>query len=161
MIHLTGVEPNPQTESFFWQAVAALFGTVGFAILYGVDKEQYITAGIIGIAGWMVYLLGVRYVSLSAPVSAAFAAFAVSILSRYAAVPMRCPALVFIICGIFTLVPGAGIFWFSYYLTASEFAMSMASGFMALKVAIAIVLGIILAMELPHRLFSRHRKLAH
>ena len=42
-----------------------------------------------------------------------FAAFAVSILSRYAAVPMRCPALVFIICGIFTLVPGAGIFWFS------------------------------------------------
>ncbi len=99
--------------------------------------------------------------SLSAPVSAALAAFVVSLLSRFAAVPSRCPAQIFIICGIFTLVPGAGIFWFSYYLTASEFAMSMASGFMALKVAIAIVLGIILAMELPQRLFSRHRKLAH
>ena len=161
VIHLTGVEPNPETESFFWQALAALFGTVGFAVLYGVDKQQYITAGIVGVAGWVVYLIGVRYMGLTAPVAAALAALVVSLLSRFAAVPSRCPAQVFIICGIFTLVPGAGIFWFSYYLTASEFAMSMASGFMALKVAIAIVLGIILAMELPQRLFSRHRKLAH
>jgi uncharacterized membrane protein YjjB (DUF3815 family) len=67
---------------------------------------------------------------------------------------------VFIICGIFTLVPGAGIFWFSYYLTSGAFAMSLQSGLMAVKVAIAIVLGIILAMELPQRLFS-HRKGAH
>jgi hypothetical protein len=34
----------------------------------------------------------------------------------------------------------------------------MQSGWLACKVAIAIVLGIILAMELPQRLFSRGHK---
>ena len=80
------------------------------------------------------------------------------LLSRLAAVPFRCPAQVFLLCGIFPLVPGAGIFWFTYYLTDSQFDLSMQSGWMASKVAIAIVLGIILAMELPQRLFSHNHR---
>ena len=59
------------------------------------------------------------------------------------------------------LVPGAGVFWFSYYITTSQFELGLGSGFMALKVAVAIVLGIVFAMELPQRLFSRHRKATH
>ena len=58
------------------------------------------------------------------------------------------------------ILPGAGIFWFAYYLTASQYVLSLQSGFMAVKVAVSIVMGIILAMELPQRLFSR-RKGAH
>ena len=161
VIHLTGVTPNPQTAGFFAQAVAAFLGTLGFAILYGVDREQYLTSGIIGIAGWMVYLVTLRFASFSAPIASLAAAFGISVLSRFAAVPNRCPAQIFIICGLFTLVPGAGVFWGSYYVTTSQFALGIQSGFMALKVAICIVLGIVLAMELPQRLFSRHRKATH
>ena len=84
----------------------------------------------------------------------------VSLLARHAAVPSRCPAQLFILCGIFPLVPGAGIFWFTYYLTAGPFPMASESGWTAVKIAIAIVLGIILAMELPQRLFSK-KKEAH
>ncbi len=160
MIRLTGYTWSPETYGFGWQALAALAGTVGFAALYGVDRGLYLWTGIIGIIGWMVYLLTFRYLSFSAPFASLTAALVVCLLSRFAAVPARCPAQIFIICGIFTLVPGAGIFWFSYYLTCNEFALSLQNGFMAVKVAIAIVLGIILAMELPQRLFSR-RKGAH
>ena len=99
--------------------------------------------------------------ALPSPVSTLFAAVMVCLLSRFAAVPTRCPAQIFIICGIFPLVPGAGLFWFSYYLTAGELDLSSHYGFMAVKVAIAIVLGIILAMELPQRWFSGRRKIAH
>ena len=56
--------------------------------------------------------------------------------------------------GIFSLVPGAGIFWFTSHLVSGEFALASASGFVAIKAAVGIVLGIILAMELPQRLFS-------
>ena len=157
VIQLTGVTVNPQTYGFGWQALAAFIGTWGFTVLYGVDKEQYLLSGLIGVAGWMVYLACFRFVHLSAPVASMVAALVVSMLSRFSAVPSRCPAQIFIICGIFTLVPGAGIFWFSYYLTASQFALSLQTGFMAVKVAISIVLGIILAMELPQRLFSRRK----
>jgi len=161
MIMLTGYTASPQTFGLAWQALAAFLGTVGFAVLYGVDREQYLPTGIIGIIGWLVYLIVLRYAGGTAPVSSLVATTVVCLLSRFAAVPTRCPAQIFIICGIFTLVPGAGIFWFSYYLTGEQFALSLQNGFMALKVAISIVLGIVLAMELPQRLFSRHRKLAH
>jgi len=115
----------------------------------------------VGVLGWMVYLVAMRFGQFSAPVSTLFAAVMVCLLSRFAAVPTRCPAQIFIICGIFPLVPGAGLFWFSYYLTAGELDLSSHYGFLAVKVAIAIVLGIILAMELPQRWFSGRRKAAH
>ncbi|MBR1510467.1 MAG: threonine/serine exporter family protein [Bacteroidales bacterium] len=161
VIQLSGVTASPQTYGFVWQALAAFIGTWGFTVLYGVNREQYLLAGLIGTAGWLVYLSAFRFGHLSAPISSMAAALVVSLLSRFAAVPSRCPAQIFIICGIFTLVPGAGIFWFSYYLTASRFILSLQTGFMAIKVAIAIVLGIILAMELPQRMFSRYKGRTH
>ena len=161
IIKLTGVTANPQTAGFFWQGVAALLGTLGFTAIYGVDREHYLSSGVIGVAGWMVYLLLVRYAGMTAPVASLFSAFVICVLSRFAAVLNRCPAQVFTVCGIFTLVPGAGVFWFSYYVTTSQFELGLGSGFMALKVAVAIVLGIVFAMELPQRLFSRHRKATH
>ena len=161
LIDLPGVTLSPETSGFFWQALGAFGGTWGFAVLYTVDKEQYLVSGFVGVMGWMVYLLALRFGQFSAPISTLFAAVMVCLLSRFAAVPTRCPAQVFIICGIFPLVPGAGLFWFSYYLTAGELALSSHYGFVAVKVAISIVLGIILAMELPQRWFSGRRKAAH
>ena len=161
MLRLTGYEPNPETESYLAQAIASFIGTVGFAVLYGIDRQQYLTAGAIGVIGWLTYLVAFRILGVGAPVSAMFAALMVCLLSRFSAVPTRCPAQIFIICGIFTLVPGAGIFWFSYYLTSGELLLAVGSGFMAIKVAVSIVLGIILAMEIPQRLFSHHTHKAH
>jgi len=161
MLKLTGYEPNPETESYLAQSIAAMIGTVGFAVLYGVDRKQYLIAGVIGVIGWLTFLVASRIGGMSSPEAALFAALMVCLLSRFSAVPTRCPAQIFIICGIFTLVPGAGIFWFSYYLTSGDVLMAVTSGFMAVKVAVAIVLGIIIAMEIPQRLFSHHIRRAH
>ena len=75
-------------------------------------------------------------------------------LARFAAIGHKCPAQVFLLCGIFPLVPGAGIFWCTYYLVSGRLAAALTSGFGAARAAVAIVLGIILAMELPQRIFS-------
>ena len=160
VIQLSGITVNPGTAGIPVQALAAFIGTAAFAILFGTDRSQYWSTGLIGACGWALYLVLVRYASLSPAVSTLIAALLVCLLSRFAAVPSRCPAQVFLLCGIFPLVPGAGIFWFTYYLTSGSFTASLQSGFSAAKAAVAIVLGIILAMELPQRLFSR-RKAAH
>lgn len=149
---------NPETASIPLQALAAFIGTAAFALLFGIDREHYVPAGVIGAIGWVLYLVLVRYAGAS-PVAATLAASTlVCIVSRMAAIPFRIPAQGFLLCGIFPLVPGAGIFWFTYYLTDSQFNLSMQSGWMAGKVAIAIVLGIILAMELPQRIFSHNHR---
>ncbi|MBR5085976.1 MAG: threonine/serine exporter family protein [Muribaculaceae bacterium] len=149
---------SPQTASLLLQALAAFIGTAAFALLFGIDREHYVPAGVIGAIGWAIYLILVRQCGAT-PVTATLASsILVCILSRMAAIPFRIPAQGFLLCGIFPLVPGAGIFWFTYYLTDSQFDLSMQSGWMASKVAIAIVLGIILAMELPQRLFSHNHR---
>lgn len=155
IISLQGVGVNPETEPYLLQALAAFVGTVAFACLYGVDRIQYVSMGIIGALGWMAYLLLARQAGASAPVAALFAAMLVCLMARMVAVPARCPAQLFLICGLFTLVPGAGIFWSTYHLTAGDIDMALSFGFTAVKVAVAIVLGIVFAMELPQRLFSR------
>jgi uncharacterized membrane protein YjjP (DUF1212 family) len=149
---------NPETAHLLLQALAAFIGTAAFALLFGIDREHYIPAGVIGAIGWALYLILVRQCDAS-PVTATLASSTlVCFLSRGAAIPFRIPAQGFLLCGIFPLVPGAGIFWFTYYLTDSQFDLSMQSGWMASKVAIAIVLGIILAMELPQRIFSHNHR---
>ena len=160
VIDLPSMTVNPETAGYAVQGLAAFVGTMAFACLFGTDRQQYFWTGIIGAVGWVLYLLLVRLAGASPAVSTLAAALLVCILSRFSAVAFRCPAQVFILCGIFPLVPGAGIFWFTYYLTSSQFALSLQAGFTAGKVAIAIVLGIILAMELPQRLFSALHKRA-
>ena len=120
---------------------------------------QYLTAGLIGAIGWCAYLALVRFLAVSPVISVILASVLICALSRFAAIDHKCPAQVFLLCGIFPLVPGAGIFWCTYYLVSGRLAESLSSGFGAAKVAVAIVLGIILTMELPQRLFSgRQRK---
>ena len=149
---------SPQTASVLLQALAAFVGTAAFALLFGIDREHYVPAGVIGAIGWAVYLILVRQCGATPVTATLDSSTLVCILSRMAAIPFRIPAQGFLLCGIFPLVPGAGVFWFTYYLTDSQFDLSMQSGWMASKVAIAIVLGIILAMELPQRLFSHNHR---
>ena len=100
----------------------------------------------------------VRALGSSAFVAILIATALVCILSRFAAVSHKCPSTVFVLCGIFPLVPGAGVFWFTYYLIPSQFHLSAMTGFTAMKAALAIALGIVFAMELPQRMFSGGRK---
>ena len=161
LVELNGVWANPQTASLAAQALAAFAGTVGFAILFGVPRKHYIPAGIVGVLGWLLYLVLYRYAGMTPAMSTLVSTVFIGIMSRVFAVIEKCPAAVFLICGIFCLVPGAGIFWSTYYLVSSQLDMSGSAGFTAVKIAIAIVLGIILAMELPQRVFSGRRRLSH
>lgn len=161
MIQLTGMTLSPETAGFWIQLLAAAVGTASFAVLFSADRVHYIPSGIIGAAGWAAYLLLVREGGATPVMATLAAAFLVCLLSRFAAIPYKVPAQVFIICGIFPLVPGAGIFWCTYDLLSDQFALSLSSGFLAAKVALAIVFGIIFATELPQRLFQPLRRIRH
>ena len=158
MIELKGVTVNAETAGLGWQTLAAFIGTFAFAILFGVPRQQYATCGIIGAIGWAAFLIMTRAGIAGTMVSIAFSTVLICLMSRMVAVWDKCPSTVYLLCGIFPLVPGAGIFWFTYYLVAEKFRLSMTTGFNAGMAAIAIVLGIILAMEFPQRWFSKLRR---
>ena len=133
------------------QVCAAMMGTIAFSLLFGVPRKYYIWCGLIEGAGWAVYVLVSGYVSGA---GASFAATVVVIfLSRAAAVVNRCPVTIFLISGIFPLVPGAGIYWTVYYLVTEQLGLAVYTGYEAVKAAVAIVLGIVFVFELPQGVF--------
>ena len=131
--------------------LAAMIGTVSFSLLFGVPRKEYPWCGLIGGAGWAVYLLASSWWADAAAVLAA--AVVVVFLSRLAAVAKECPVTIFLISGIFPLVPGAGAYWTVYYIVTDELSLAVQNGYMAVKTAVAIVLGIVFVFELPQGLF--------
>lgn len=135
------------------QTLLAAVGTVAFALLFGVPRKYFAFCGAIGGAGWLLYAALTGYVGATATEATFFATVLVILLSRGCAVVERCPVTVFLISGIFPLVPGAGIYWTSYYLVTGQMSRAVGSGFAAVKAAIAIVLGIVVVFEIPNRFF--------
>ncbi|MCR5709969.1 MAG: threonine/serine exporter family protein [Bacteroidales bacterium] len=157
MILLKGMTVDAFTFKMPVQIIASFIGTAAFAVLFGVPRKYYVLCGVSGVLGWILYMILARYAGFTPPAATVFATMLVVLSARYFSVLDRCPAIVFLLCGIFPLVPGAGVFWTSYYVVSDQLRLALGSGFMAVKVTIAIVLGIILISELPNRLFSGRR----
>ena len=137
----------------FFEFLNAAVGTMAFALLFQVPKQYYVNCGIIGGCGWLCYKLLLSGCGLFA--STFFATVLVVFLSRLSAVHRHCPVTVFWIAGIFPLVPGAGIYWTAYYVVTDQLAKASARGFLTLKIAVAIVLGILFVFEFPQKWFRR------
>ena len=141
-----------------FELISAAVGTVAFSLLFGVPRKFYLYCGGIGAAGWLMYKLMLEKCGLSIAVSVFLATLVIVLLSRYAAVIEKCPATVFLITGIFPVVPGAQIYWATYYLVTNQLFEAFESGFLALKIMISIVLGIVVVFELPHKFFRIKKK---
>ena len=155
IVQLGAPVKDPVAAHWVIQLVAAFVGTVGFSALFGAPRRYYLYCGLAGMAGWAVYLLVAAGHSVVG--AAFFAALTVAAISHVMAKICRCPVTVFLICGIIPLVPGGGIFWTAYYIVANQLHMAAETGFVALKVTIAIAGGIILASGIINKLFIRKK----
>ena len=140
------------------EVLAATAGTIAFSLLFGVPGKYYLECGLTGGIGWLLYRLLTCFTPIPVTLATFLAAAAVALYSRIAAVRRRCPTTVFLIAGIFPLVPGAGIYWTAYYLVTGQMGQAVSSGFVAVKAAIAIVLGIVFVFEIPNRFFHLQEK---
>ena len=145
---LQGLTNDPQTTGFAVQLIAAFLGTVSFAALFGVPRKYYFDAGLCGMMGWLLYLILSRYTAMS-PAEVLFCATVlVTLIALLQSIARKCPITVFLISGIFPLVPGAGIFWTSYNIVSNHLPDALHTGFAALKATVAIAFGILAVMEL-------------
>lgn len=133
------------------QTLAAAVATVGFSLLFGTPARYYPFCGLIGGAGWLIYITTQPF---SSAASATFLATVIIIfMSRWFAVRKHCPVTIFLISGLIPLVPGNGLYWATYYGVTGNLAMAFQTGLEAFKVAVAIVLGIVFVLEVPQKVF--------
>ena len=134
--------------------IVAMFATISFAILFNAPRKEVISCGLTGDLGWVVYY-GMTQHAINSVLASLVATFCLTILARCFAVIRKSPVTMYLLPGIFPLVPGAGIYYTAYYLFIGNNELSGFKGLETLEIAGAIVFGIIFGFGIPQRLFHK------
>lgn len=133
-------------EHFLW----ACGGTLCFGLLFGIPRRTYLACAVDGAVGWAVYQLAILLLGDAGAVTATLlASIPLTLLARIFAIKLKAPVTVFLLCGIFPLVPGAGIYYTAYYFILDDNHLFMENGLNTLKIAIALAIGISLVLGMP------------
>ena len=108
----------------------------------------------------MSYQLFLSY-GASVVMASLWATLILTLVARILSAIRRSPVTIFLVTGIFTLVPGAGIYYTSYYLIMNDLAQFTAKGIETFKIAGVMVLGIVFGLALPQSWFNQLRKITH
>lgn len=141
------------------EVLVAAVGTVAFSVLFQVTPRHFGYCGLVGGVGWLVYRL-VDCAWGSSLLATFLATLVLTACSRWFSTLRRTPTIIFLVCGIFTLVPGAAIYNTAYYIFMDQAAQAAEAAATTLKIAVAIALGILAAYSLPARLFGWRRSAA-
>lgn len=141
------------------QFIVCFFATLSFAVLFSAPKRQLLFCGLTGAIGWIVYLI-IMEKDGGIALANVCASFTLTIMARLFAAIQRHPVTVYLLAGIFPLVPGAGIYYTSYYFIMHEMDNFAKYGAQTLIIAGSIVFGIVFGSALPQRLFHACSRLA-
>ena len=144
MMSLTAVQISELTAQFFLAAA----GTLSFAILFACPRRCLPYCALVGAVGWLWYEL-LTLLGADAATASLLAVIPLTILTRVFAITQKTPVTVFLLTGIFPLVPGAGIYYTAYYFLQGEQELFASKGGETFKVALALALGIARVWSLP------------
>ena len=124
------------------QIIAALVGSVGFAIFFKMKGKQIALAGIGGAVTWMVYLFVHSFVTgyfVPYFAAAVFVAVYAEIMERI----NRAPATIFLTAAAVPLIPGGSLYYTMAGLVNKDEVLFTQSGEAAIVIALAIAMGFV------------------
>ncbi|PHV70937.1 hypothetical protein CS063_07915 [Sporanaerobium hydrogeniformans] len=133
---------------FILSLISAFISTIGFSIVFHIQKKHLLICGIVGAAGWAVYLIG-EEVHLSPVISTFLASLLVTQISYFLARTRKTPVTVFLIAGIIPLVPGLGLYRTMYSLLTSDYSKAIEYAILTFELAGVIAGAIVIISLLP------------
>lgn len=131
------------------QFAVAMIATVSFGITFQIERRHYWACGFVGAVGWTVYIACTTLFGITPAMATLIATLPLTAFSRFFAIRHKAPITVFLLTGIFPLVPGAGIYYTAYYFLRNDRTMCTNKGIETLKVAAALALGIAIVCSVP------------
>ena len=139
---------NAQIGELVAQLFLAGVGTLSFAILFACPRRSLPYCALVGAVGWFVYELLTMF-GLDSAAASLLAVIPLTLLTRIFAIVLKTPVTIFLLSGIFPLVPGAGIYYTAYYFIQGNNALALSNGISTFKIAVALAIGITLVLSLP------------
>ena len=144
-------------KEYLFQIIACVIAMWGFSVLFYVPKKQYGGCIVTGTVGWIIYYALVQG-GVHKILACLIAAFIVTEIARSLAVKQRVPSTVFLVIGIFPLVPGTGVYYTAYYVFMQNAHMAGVKGLETLEASLAIVGGIILGSTIPKYIIGQKKR---
>lgn len=138
--------------------ISAFISTIGFSIVFNVQKKHLLICGTVGALGWFVYLLALK-LSLSDVVATFLAALLVTQLSYILSRRRKTPVSVFLVAGIIPLVPGVGLYRTMYAVLQSDYASAVNYATITFEISGVIAGAIVIISLLPLLWRKPHKRL--
>ena len=132
----------PVILTYLRHIAEAMVGVTAFSVLFRAPRNEWLACGISGTIGWVFYCI-LRDLGFGLLVSNFGATVVLTLFSRWMAVFRQMPVTVYLVPGIFALVPGAGIYYTAYYFFMEQPEMGSMKAMETFSIAGAITVGIL------------------
>lgn len=126
------------------QLITSFVAAAAFAILFNAPKKSLIKCGLVGMAGWFVYITLVDY-SFDAVIASFIAAFIVAVISQIFAKVYKTPIIIFSISGIIPLVPGGIAYDAMRHFVVNDYNSAIQLAAKAFMISGAIAVGLVIS----------------
>ncbi|MBS4219720.1 threonine/serine exporter family protein [Bacillus sp. FJAT-49711] len=124
--------------------ILSMISAIGFGIIFNAPRKALFHCGVVGMAGWFVYIIMID--SGIDVVQAAFSgAFIVAIIGHIMAKRYKTPIIVFIVAGVIPLVPGGTAYDAMRHVVSNDYSNAIPLAMKAFIIASAIAMGLVFA----------------
>ncbi len=137
--------------------ISAMMGVIAFSAIFHAPKSEYLACGLTGTIGWLTYCVA-RDLGTDVMICNFIATTVLTLIARIIVIIRRNPITVYLVPGIFPLVPGAGIYYTAYYMFTGYPQLAVTKGIETIEVAGAITMGIIFGSFIAYEYFRQQRE---
>lgn len=154
-------------QGWGWRAAASVVAAVGISMLFYVPRRMHLAVGILGLVGsllrYFVTDKAEMFFHYGRTVDMAFAGilvavFVICLLARVFALHYKCPTTVLTIGTLIMLMPSPKLFWSMYCMMFDSQELASLCFRDAMMCIVAIVMGIIFALEIPRVYLTKPTK---
>lgn len=136
--------------------ISAFISTIGFSIVFHIQKKHLLICGLVGALGWTIYLL-LEKLGTGSILASFVAALTVTQLSYFLSKRRKTPITVFLIAGIIPLVPGLGLYRTMYAILEANYSVAIEYATLTFEIA-GVIAGAIVIISLLPLLWRKSRR---
>ncbi len=136
--------------------ISAFISTIGFSIVFHIQKKHLFICGLVGALGWAIYLFLVE-LGASSVLASFVAALIVTQASYFLSKHRKTPITVYLIAGIIPLVPGLGLYRTMYAILESNYNLAVEYATLTFEIA-GVIAGAIVIISLVPLLWRKPRR---
>ncbi|KMK94394.1 threonine/serine exporter family protein [Rossellomorea marisflavi] len=122
--------------------VTSFISAAAFGIIFNAPKQSLFKCGIVGMLGWMIYIV-LFTVEIDTVIATLAASFVVAVVSQIFAKMYKTPVIIFSVAGIIPLVPGGIAYDAMRNFVQNDYNMAMNLAAKAFMISGSIAIGLV------------------